>query len=161
METFWNKVNKIEGGCWEWTACLNEKGYGRFRYEWKLYKAHRFSYYLHHPVSENIENIKLEVLHTCDNRKCVNPYHLRLDTHKNNIQDKILKDRQPYGEQHYASKLTDTIVREVFAKFEENKNDRHIRQTLAKEYGISRQRIDDIVNGKWRHTPIISKPEPD
>lgn len=35
----------------------------------------------------------LEVLHSCDNRLCVNPEHMRLGTHRENMQDCIRKGR--------------------------------------------------------------------
>jgi len=148
MERFWNKVNKnTPSGCWEWTGGLNDKGYGRIRVNWILYGAHRFSYYLHHPITKNIKEIEYEVMHTCDNPVCVNPYHLKLDTHANNIKDKVEKGRQLYGQKHPSSKLTDDLAREIIAK---NDGSVHIRKILSKEYNISRQRIDDLINGKWK-----------
>ena len=62
---FWAKVKRgADNDCWEWTAGLDRKGYGRFWAGGKHIKAHRFSFALHNggeiPEGANI-------LHSCDN----------------------------------------------------------------------------------------------
>lgn len=75
-----------ESGCWEWTGSRSHSGtgYGLMRWlDFKLESAHRISYSLHRgPIPE-----KAHVLHLCDNKKCVNPDHLYLGTHSDNIKD--------------------------------------------------------------------------
>ena len=87
---FWEKVYK--SACWNWTGSLNEKGYGLFRIggrKGKAEKAHRVSWEMFNgPIPEN-----LHVLHLCDNRKCVNPEHLFLGTHQDNMKDMMTKGR--------------------------------------------------------------------
>jgi hypothetical protein len=91
---FWNKVNKTKK-CWEWLATKNNKGYGRIQVNGKSRLAHRISYGL-----KNGEIPRgLEVLHKCDNPLCVNPKHLFLGTHKDNLQDMAKKGR--WGNQFY------------------------------------------------------------
>lgn len=81
---FWEKVKKIEGGCWEWTASQrNQSGYGGFGINKKIYLAHRLTYQIY---KGPIEPGQL-ILHTCDNRKCVNPDHLYSGTPKDNMSD--------------------------------------------------------------------------
>lgn len=89
IERFWGYVDK-GGDCWLWTAGCFKRGYGAFAYEGKRPGyAHRFSYELHHgPIPEG----KL-VMHKCDNRKCVNPEHLKAGTQRDNIRDSMAKDR--------------------------------------------------------------------
>lgn len=81
---FWTRVKKTSK-CWLWIGDKNEKGYGRYNNQ----KAHRISFSIHN--KKLIGNF--HVLHRCDNPSCVNPLHLFLGTHKDNMQDKILKRR--------------------------------------------------------------------
>ena len=90
--------------CWIWTGSINEKGYGRFQINHKCVRAHRVSYKL---WKGDIPS-KLYVLHTCDNRACVNPDHLYLGDQFKNMDDMYRKKRnnQPKGENHPNAKLT-------------------------------------------------------
>lgn len=84
---FWIKV-KQTSQCWEWTASLNIHGYGVFNLKDESL-AHRISYQIFHgKLDENIQ-----VLHKCDNPKCVNPDHLFTGTHHDNMLDKANKGR--------------------------------------------------------------------
>lgn len=84
-QRFWKKVQKTDT-CWIWTGAVTTTGYGVFqrgkRGE-KLYKAHRFSYSLH---KGDIPKRGL-ILHSCDNKKCVNPDHLSIGNHSKNLKE--------------------------------------------------------------------------
>lgn len=79
---FFEKVNKTDK-CWLWTGRRANCGYGQFRYQRKLMQAHRFSYLLN---GGDIPT-KMLVLHKCDVKACVNPNHLYLGDHKQNMKD--------------------------------------------------------------------------
>ena len=81
VKRFWSKVRKTPNGCWLWTACLNEHGYGVFELHRRTFKAHRISYVL---LKGQIPE-GLELDHVCRNPKCVNPGHLEPVTHRENI----------------------------------------------------------------------------
>jgi len=87
--SFWAKVNKTDS-CWLWTAYRNWAGYGLFKFGPGLVNVHRISWqYRHGEIPEG-----MHVLHKCDVRNCVNPDHLFLGTHQDNMNDKGLKGRQ-------------------------------------------------------------------
>ena len=98
-EDFWKKVNKqIENGCWEWTGATSglrrkgifykNEGYGNWRINDKNVLTHRYSLEL-----AGIDLQDFDVLHKCDNPKCVNPDHLFLGTHQENMRDMKQKGR--------------------------------------------------------------------
>ena len=133
IRRFWQQVQKSDE-CWEWIGCKDTLGYGMisiFPYA-KSICAHRFSYLIEHGHLPNI------CRHTCDNRGCVNPAHLRNGTHKDNSRDRSVRGRAP-------CKLTPADVRAI------RKDDRSLSK-IGKEYGVSLATIWSVKNGKtWRH----------
>ncbi len=86
MNRFFDKVNKTET-CWNWTASLDHKGYGRFKLDGKARRAHRVSYEL---LIGKIPD-GLTVDHLCKNRNCVNPNHFELVSLEENSRRGVLK----------------------------------------------------------------------
>ena len=68
---------------------MSRFGYGMFRIKRESYLAHRYSWTLHRgPIP-----VGLWVLHRCDVPACVNPGHLFLGTHQDNMDDMKRKGR--------------------------------------------------------------------
>lgn len=70
----------MNGECWEFTGALT-KGYGRINANGRQRLAHCVSYELQ--VGDVPDGLQLD--HTCRNRRCVNPSHLRPVTQRENI----------------------------------------------------------------------------
>lgn len=150
-ERFWSKVNKdAPGGCWEWTANKNNKGYGMFSVSSYVGKqlAHRLSY---EAAFGRIPNGGL-VLHSCDNPRCVNPKHLRIGTHKENVADMDERKRRvtnsPYGEDNWNSILTADQVIQMRRDYILGVP----KGQIAEANGINKASLADVIRGKsWKH----------
>jgi hypothetical protein len=68
-------------------------GYGEVSMNGKKYRVHRLFYEFYNGPFDQT----LDVCHTCDNPICVNPAHLWLGTHKDNMADCRAKDRYHYA----------------------------------------------------------------
>lgn len=104
-------VNKSTD-CWEWKSISGSSGYGLIKCFGKMILAHRFSYQLY---KGDIPS-GLEVLHSCDNSICVNPEHLDIGTHKENMQDMIKKGRRVQGKANPRKGIRSTQAKPVMVK---------------------------------------------
>lgn len=91
---FWRKVQK--GGpdeCWLWIGGLMGSGYGQFYRAKKVpVGAHRFSWEL---ANGQPPPTGMQVMHSCDVRRCVNPAHLSVGSCSDNAWDRSRKGRNP------------------------------------------------------------------
>jgi hypothetical protein len=83
-------------GCWNWGGCVGAHGYGVIDAEGRRKRAHR--------VALRLSGVEvpddLVVMHSCDNRRCVNPAHLSVGTFADNTHDMIAKGRALTGDRH-------------------------------------------------------------
>ena len=87
---FWDGVTTARDGCWVWNGAKRTKfSYGVFSIKHQNHQAHRIAWEL---VNGSIPD-GLFVLHKCDNPPCVNPEHLFLGTHIDNMRDMVKKGR--------------------------------------------------------------------
>jgi hypothetical protein len=151
-ERFWKYVDKTTNtnGCWLWTGALDKKRYGQIMSGGHIGKGLRS-----HRVSWEIANgpipPKLEVCHDCpggDNPSCVNPAHLFLGTHAENMRDAAEKGLMSRGQDRHMAKITERDVRQIRYL--------SLAGTLQKEicakFGICRQSLYMIINRRtWKH----------
>jgi hypothetical protein len=67
-------------GCWTWTGRIHRDGYGQFKLDLQARHAHIIGWLIENRAPLDGK----EVDHICQNRACVRPDHLRLQTHRQN-----------------------------------------------------------------------------
>lgn len=89
-----DRVSVSENGCWNWQLRTSHNGYGLTQRKGLDLRVHRYAFELW--KGEIPEGML--ILHSCDNRKCCNPEHLRIGTAKENVADAIERGRWPRAE---------------------------------------------------------------
>lgn len=136
-------LSRPKDECWEWDGVKSDRsGYGLIQIEGRRVRVHRLSYEVHvGPIPDG-----MIVRHTCDNPPCLNPQHLKLGTHDDNMRDMKSRGRSSRGVARSNHKLTDNQVLEIFRRTSD------ANRTLAREYGVSEWTIQHIRSGKrWSH----------
>lgn len=149
-ELFWRHVETArKEECWVWTSAKNEKGYGVLKFggrEGDMVKAHRTGFVTVRGLTlEDIDGI--ELLHSCDNKGCPNPWHVSPGTHAQNMADMATRGRSTVGELNARSKLTWAKVREIRQLATAGMK----LTEIATAYESSQSNISGIVSGKsWK-----------
>ena len=122
-------------GCWICVSHCKINDYPRISLDNKLYRLHRLVYEFYHGELDNFF-----CCHKCDNPSCINPNHLFIGTHADNMQDMTKKER-------FRSKLTAMNILYI-------RKSKLPHPDLAKKFNVSRATISDIQLGKrWKHLP--------
>jgi hypothetical protein len=136
-------------GCWLWTGSIDSHGYGHLNLTGhRLRRAHRLAWESKHGHIQR----GLSVLHRCDERSCVNPDHLWLGTHADNMRDMIAKGRARQvghkGSENPQSRLTNAAVAEI--RMRVAAGEKQVR--VADSLGVSHQLVSKIVLRRlWSH----------
>ncbi|WP_082647729.1 HNH endonuclease signature motif containing protein [Lysobacter antibioticus] len=133
-----------EAGCWLWLGRVCTKGYGQCIRNGRSVMAHRLFYSTH---NGEIPPGQL-VCHKCDTRLCVNPSHLFLGSHDENMSDMTNKGRQASlsGSSNGRARLDEADVASIRASSEPTR-------ILLRRFGVSRRTIQYIRNGTtWRES---------
>lgn len=166
-QRFWSKVQLGEPDeCWEWQAGTRNDygvmwlpgGNSRQGRNGRDYFAHRIAFFL----ANKSRPKDLCVLHVCDNPLCVNPNHLRVGNHLDNMRDMYRKDRRRThkGEDHHNAKLTWQQVREMRVQY---KGGGITLKDLAEEYRVDTALVHRIIrNRSWKeeHDPALQIGQP-
>ena len=135
--------------CKFWHKSTDRDGYGQVVVDGKRLLAHRLAYCEFNNL--NYSDIKGKIVrHKCDNPTCVNPLHLELGSHADNMADRAVRNRAAKGEAHGRAKLSEVDIKTI--------RDRYIRgskvhglSAIAKDFGVAFQTVSKIVNRhKWQ-----------
>lgn len=136
--TLLEKGDHVGSDCIEYTGYVSKVGYG-LQYDpvfKKTISAHRFTF------RENHGYLPPVVMHTCDNKRCVNPNHLVGGTQAENIQDCSRKGR------------LSTTQKLSLVDCEHIKNSKFSSRMLAKYYGVNQKTICNIKNNAFNYKDI-------
>lgn len=134
------------GQCWEWHRAHNGQGYGTLTVNGRAAYAHRLAFEL----SGGVIPKGFDVLHECDNPRCINPAHLSTGTRSENMADCHARGRSRIpsprlkGEANGAAKLTTEQVQRIRAQLARGST----QQSLADQFGVSQAAIGKIARGE-------------
>ena len=144
-----SRIKVLENGCWLYTGGKQSQGYGVLWDGAKQRRAHIVSYEIH------VETIPqgMLVLHECDNPWCVNPEHLFLGTHQDNVNDMRTKGRDSFGhnkgENNGQAVLNEDKVRQIRRLL---KTGQYTQEQIGDMFGVTRGAIKAIKLGyTWKY----------
>ena len=140
-------------GCFEWTKSLDKYGYGKVSAHSKMVLAHRLAYEAFvGPLNG------MQVLHRCDNPRCINPEHLFLGTVADNARDMASKGRayMKPGELNPMVKLTEKDVVEIRRLVKSGVSMLDAAKRLSTSFSTVRSIIE---RRTWRHLPELAGQE--
>jgi hypothetical protein len=145
VEQFYSfAIPEPNSGCWLWLRG-DWNGYAVFRQR----QATHFAWSLKHgrPFPRG-----MFACHSCDTRICVNPDHIFVGTHHDNMADMFAKGRNPKvnvaGARNPGATMTEEQVRAIFA-------DPRSSYAIARDYGVRPGTIWRIKTGKsWSHLKL-------
>lgn len=140
-----NYIPEPNSGCHIWMGAVT-RGYGMQSIEGQRHRMHRLFYEMHNgPIPDG-----MVACHRCDNPLCVNPDHIFIGTHADNVADRVKKGRTGdwSGEKHPNARLSWRDVVEI-------RRSRLSTSKLAAIYGVSQPHVVGIKRGRfWKNAGV-------
>jgi predicted XRE-type DNA-binding protein len=147
-ERFWSGVDiRSDDECWNWIRSIGSAGSGVFTIRRKNISAYKMAWEL---TYGDVPEGKI-LCHICDNRKCCNPNHLYVGTHKENAEDRKNRGRNgdQRGEKSKHNKLSEGQVIEIIKLLKYTDLSQY---KIADMFDISRSTVLAIhMNENWKH----------
>lgn len=142
-DRFFEKLAKDDAtGCWNWLAAKTDVGYGmmsRGNGSNLPILAHRAAYeHFKGPIPPGVL-----VLHSCDNRRCVNPDHLHLGSPADNSREMAERNRSTRANKHPNRKLSADMIPLIRDLSKEGVT----YKVIAAMCGVTEQAIGSVVRG--------------
>lgn len=134
-------------GCWLWMGAVGPGGYAVARGLSSGTMVHRHAWSV---ANGKVIPRGMVIRHRCDQPACVNPAHLLLGTHADNMRDRDERgrNRQPCGTGHYRAILTPDLVHAIRQRRATGESIR----AIAVVTGVTRGAVKGVVSGQnWRH----------
>ena len=155
-EDFWKRLKKERSGCWNWVGATNTSGYGNVMYQGRAASAHRLAAFLS-GLTTSIAAPKNRkgtgfILHSCDNRRCCNPAHMRVGTYaENQIEAYARRRRVAYkGYAHTNAKQTKESIVLIKDMYTHGVS----QEAIARLLEVSQTSISKIVLGVTYVSPV-------
>lgn len=147
---FWRSVNVTANPdqCWEWMGCKCPSGYGHTSWQGKATSSHRVAFELHFH-----RRPKQWVLHTCDNRLCVNPNHLYEGTPSDNAQDRDSRGRGA----HQTGKIFKRLNPVEVVRIKQLLGRGVTQNKIAEAFDVNIATVNKINTGKSHHSERTRK----
>lgn len=149
MSTFWSKVavDDDDDKCWPWVGRLDRYGYGRVGGNTSSRTgstlAHRAAWVF---GSGRAVPADMHVLHSCHNRACCNPAHLRAGTHEDNMRD-LSESGRVRGARHSKARLSVSDVVEIRRR----RHGGERLQSIADDFAVTPNTVSSIARGiTWK-----------
>ena len=136
-------------GCWIWNGCVSRTGYGKIKVAKECFDVHVVSWRL---ANGGISvPVGLLVMHTCGNRKCINPDHLQVGDTRENMRQAAEAGflGLSRGDDRHNAVLTEEIVRVVRGMYVRRRVGAF---RIAAELGLKPSCVQEVLSGRnWKH----------
>lgn len=145
-DNFWRKIDRRgRDECWPWLRAVRN-GYGNHCVSRVTVYAHRYAYFLANTVPPPADR---QVMHTCNNKLCCNPRHLKIGTASENTQDAYRDGLARAGVRSHKAKFSTETIEQI-------RSDPRSQSTLARIYGVSQAHISRIKLGQTRKHEAVN-----
>jgi hypothetical protein len=136
----------VKGGvdeCWNWIGYKDDDGYGFFYDGDRLWRAPEFSL----TTATGEDRNGRDTCHSCHHPSCVNPNHLRFDSHQSNVEDCVSSGRLAHGSKAGASLIDEDDVLEIREAYSSGESS----SSISSRFPISAATVRSIVSGRrWK-----------